>query len=150
MSATLYVVLTMTLLAAIEPGMPVVVGDPHPRLYDLYSWPSETGDGWEFALLSGETSRRKTPQEVLDAKRSLKGLDPLALAFDVLEKGSTVVWIEGLYTAQRDPATGQMVDMGPVKGAERLALPPNDVLDEVREIARDRNIKLRIGLGGGR
>ena len=144
------VLLTFVVLASSEHGMPNVGDDPPPRLCELYSWPSETGSGWEFALLSGETSRKKTPREVLDAKRSLKGLDALALALDSLPKGSTIVWIEGLYSVQRDPATGRLVDGAPVKGAERLSLPSDEIREEVRSIARDRSITLEIGTSGRR
>jgi hypothetical protein len=99
--------------------------------YELYSWKAESGDDWEFAL-KPTTNRRKTPAELFDASR-IRGLDSLDRKLGELEPGTTVVWFQKLMSR---PGVVE-------KGAERLRVPPKDVVAKVKEMIERHELRLQ-------
>jgi len=92
--------------------------------FELYSWQAE-GD-WVFALVVG-TNRLKTYEEIASPEVRLKGLDALKRELDRLAPGEWVFWSE-----DRVPNT---------------ALPPVDVIREVRAYCEQRGLHLEIQAG---
>jgi hypothetical protein len=97
--------------------------------YDLYSW--RQGDGsWSFSVL-GNTNRMKTPEEIFDEKEALHGVPRLKQRISHLLRPSRIVWV------------GNILDKGaPVKGTERLALPPKEIGEDVKRYAETRHIEM--------
>jgi hypothetical protein len=89
--------------------------------YELYSW--QTQEEWYFALVLG-TNRIKTYEEISSPELCIHGLEALQDQLDRLPGGEWVFW-----SAQRVPNT---------------ALPPDEVVDEVRTYCRQRGIQLEV------
>ena len=95
--------------------------------YELYSWRAR--GGWYFALLTG-TNRLKTGREVRAPGGRMKGVEALKRKLNLLAEGEEVSWATGLV-----PGT---------------ALPPDGVVQEVKEHCDRRGIILRVRRGNGR
>jgi diacylglycerol kinase len=93
---------------------------------ELYSWQSEAGE-WQYAILTG-TNRNKTLDEVksnpLDLQSAKESIKRMAV-------GESVFWMENVF----DASTDQMVS---------LPLPPDTVLDELKEFSREKKVHLYI------
>ena len=94
--------------------------------FELYSW--QAGEaacegGWCFALVAG-TNRIKTYEEITSSEVRVGGLDALKRELGQLASGEQVFWLEG-----RVPNT---------------ALPPDDVIEEVRGYCEQRGIRLHV------
>ena len=89
--------------------------------YELYSW--HMGDEWHFALVLG-TNRIKTYEEISSPEVHVQGLEALQAQLDQLPAGEWIFW-----SAQRVP---------------NMALPPDEVVDEVRTYCRQRGIQLEV------
>lgn len=89
--------------------------------YELYSWQME--GTWTFALVPG-TNRIKTYDEIASSDTRVQGLEALRRELDQLASGEQVFWSEG-----RVPNT---------------ALPPDDVIEDVRAYCEQRGIRLEV------
>ncbi|HEY4949463.1 MAG TPA: hypothetical protein VIH88_03930 [Candidatus Acidoferrales bacterium] len=100
------------------------------NLYELYSWQGSRAREWNFCILYN-TSREKTVKEVLNKKTAIRGLDELKKKISDLPPGSKIIWRDEL-----------IVDGHRQKGSEKLAYPPEDVVQEVRHVARAHDIEM--------
>jgi diacylglycerol kinase (ATP) len=93
---------------------------------ELYSWQSEAGE-WQYAILVG-TNRNKTLDEVqmtpLDLRETKKEIGKLSV-------GESLFWMNSVFDVEK----GQMVP---------LPYPPDSVLTELREVAREKRVTLYI------
>jgi hypothetical protein len=97
--------------------------------YELYSWRDNNGV-WSFSVM-GTTSRMKTPEEIFSEKEAIHGVDNLKRKISRLVWPSRVVWVENLvYKGE------------PIKGTERLAWPPKEIIKEVRRYAATRQVEV--------
>ena len=87
--------------------------------YELYSW--QEGDQWKFSLLTG-TNREKTLDEIQSAGTALEGVDALRSALEGISSGQTITW----------------------SAKEPLAFPPEEILQQVEQICRDRDLTCNI------
>jgi hypothetical protein len=97
--------------------------------YELYSWQDSKGS-WNFALLP-TTSRLKTPEEIFDEKKAIRGVDKLKQRMSRLERPSRIVWIEKM-----------VYEGAPSKGTERLAWPPKTIIEEVKQYGVARRVEV--------
>ncbi len=98
-------------------------------VYELYSWQDAQG-AWNFSVLFN-TNRQKMPEEVLNAKAALHGVNQLCRAIARRPRSSRIEWFDEL--------TLKGVKL---KGSEGLAYPPKDIVDEVRSCADARAIEI--------
>lgn len=87
--------------------------------YELYSW--QEGGRWKFSLLIG-TNREKTLDEIQSTDTALDGVEALRSALEGISSGQTITW------SAREP----------------LALPPEEILQQVEQICRDRGLLCNI------
>lgn len=87
--------------------------------YELYSW--QEGGRWKFSLLVG-TNREKTLDEIQSADAALDGVDALRSALQAISQGQTITWS--------------------AKGP--LALPPEEIVQQVEQVCRDRGLTCNI------
>jgi len=100
-------------------------------IFELYSWPSSVDGGWNFSVLYN-TSRQKAGSEIFDKATSLKGLNQLKQRISKMAPGSKITWLGELTGA----------DGRKQKGTEKLAYPPDSVVDEVKTFAAMRHIEI--------
>jgi len=98
--------------------------------YELYSWPAEQGDGWEFTLVTG-TNRLKTFEEIVSAedvvsergwvKVSASGTEDLKALLGQLPRGERVTWISEEWLEQVGGQAGnvRLPDKTVISGIER-------------------------------
>jgi len=74
----------------------------------------------------------KTPEEIFDEKETLHGVPRLKQRMSHLLRPSRIVWV------------GNIFDKGgaPIKGTERLALPPKEIVEDVKRYAEARHIEM--------
>jgi hypothetical protein len=109
--------------------------------YELYSWPAEKGNGWQFTLITG-TNRLKTYEEIVSAedivseggwvKISATGTEGLKALLDQLPVGESVTWNSGDWLEQVGVPAGN------------IRLPGEDVIDEIESYCRQLGIELSI------
>jgi hypothetical protein len=124
--------------------------DPTPPLFELYSWLGQSRDPksprqWDFSILIN-TSAMKDASTIFASRTVAHGLDALGKRLDLLPPHSEVLWIEAIHEVKwqgNDTVRGQVA-----KGMERLALPPPEVVDRVREMVRSRGHRF-VGVTGG-
>lgn len=115
---------------------------PHsPKGYELYSWPAEQTDGWQFTLITG-TNRLKTQEEIVSAenivgesewvKVSVTGTADLKALLGQLPTGESVTWNGG----------DGLEQMGVPAGSIRL--PDEDVINEIESYGRQLGIALSV------
>lgn len=97
--------------------------------YELYSWENPSG-AWNFSLLY-MTDRQKTPEEVLNKKTALHGIEQLKKAMSKLPRQSILEWFDRL--------TLKGVKL---KGSEQLKYPPKEMISEVKRYAQAHAIKI--------
>lgn len=99
-----------------------VAGEGSMKGYELYSW--EKDGQWHFSVLIG-TNREKTLEEIQASDVTLKGIDGLKTVLESIPSGQYVTWMT----------------------RESLALPPEEVIQQVRDICKTRGLEL--GLANG-
>ncbi|MFZ5881980.1 MAG: hypothetical protein ACOY0R_21630 [Chloroflexota bacterium] len=99
-----------------------VTGEESMKGYELYSW--EQDGQWYFSVLVG-TNREKTLEEIQASGVTLKGVDGLKAVLESIPSGQYVTWTAG----------------------ESLPLPPEEVIQQVRDICTAR--RLELGLADG-
>ena len=109
--------------------------------YELYSWPAEQGEEWQFTLITG-TNRLKTLEEIVAAedtagesgwvKVSVSGTKALKAVLDQLPRGERVTWIGGEWLEQMGMPAGD------------IRLPDRDILDEIEGYCRQLGIELSV------
>ncbi len=102
--------------------------------YELYSWPVD--DDWHFTLITG-TNRLKTMEEITTGEDvidtggwvriSVVGVDSLREVLRRLPAGETVFWVGGWYLF-----------------FDKLSLPPQAVIDEVRVYCQELGLDLSV------
>ncbi len=92
--------------------------------YELYSWQSD--DVWYFSLLTG-TNRMKTIDEIKDAAIRLDDLENLKAELDKLAVGEFVTW-------------------SMIQGDLSLALPPEEIVNDIRDYCEHLGLQLNIVL----
>jgi diacylglycerol kinase len=90
---------------------------------ELYSWQNKDGE-WQYAILVG-TNRNKTVAEIQSAPLDLQGVKT---AIAQLAVGESLFWTTTVYDA----------------GSVSFALPPEAVVSELQEFAREKQIDLII------
>jgi hypothetical protein len=96
-------------------------GGSQPRdVYELYSWRDDKGL-WTFSIMSGAISRQRTVEEIFSEKQAIHGVDKLKLKISHLARPSQLVWSDKL-----------IFNGAPVKGSERLAFPPKEIIEDVK------------------
>ena len=100
------------------------------EVYALYSWRDEKSQNWEFSILEGFSNHAKTSAEVFNEKTTLHGLDQLKQAVAKLPIASAL-WV--------DPNVFGNVTKEVKK---QLKYPPADVIQEVKNIASARQVKV--------
>jgi len=93
---------------------------------ELYSWQNENGE-WQYSLLVG-TNRNKTAEEIPSTPLDLQGIK---VAIAQLAVGESLFWTNNVY----DPGSSQSVN---------FAFPPDAVVNELKEFAREKQIDLYI------
>lgn len=91
--------------------------------YELYSW--QPNSEWYFALVTG-TNRLKTFDEVAAPDVAVHSVHELRASLSQLPRGEEVVWITWM--------------------DDRLSLPPQTVIDEVKMVCQDLGLQLTIAL----
>jgi hypothetical protein len=115
---------------------------PHsPKGYELYSWPAEQTNAWQFTLISG-TNRLKTYEEIVSTenivsesgwvKVSVTGTADLKALLGQLPTGESVTWNGGDWLEQ----------MGVPAGS--IQLPDEDVISEIERYGRQLGILLSV------
>ena len=109
--------------------------------YELYSWPAEQGNAWQFTLITG-TNRLKTYEEILSAedivsesgwvKVSVTGTEDLKALLSQLPSGESVTWISEEWLEQVGVPAGN------------IRLPDKDVIGEIEGYCLKLGIALTI------
>ena len=93
---------------------------------ELYSWQNSEGE-WQYAVLEG-TNRNKTLEEIQSTPLDLQGVKNEIARMAV---GESLFWMNSVY----DASSGQPVN---------LPFPPNAVVNELKEFAREKQVDLYI------
>jgi hypothetical protein len=109
--------------------------------YELYSWPTEDGEGWQYVLITG-TNRLKTYDEIVSAENAIDeggwvrvsatGTEGLKALLSQLPDGESVTWIGREWMEQ----------MGVSRG--NIRLPGKDVTDEIEHYCRQLGVDLSV------
>lgn len=109
--------------------------------YELYSWPAQEGQGWQYALITG-TNRLKTYEEIVSAQDdavesgwvrfSASGVEELKALLSRLPDGESVTWLGGDWLEQ----------MGVPRG--NIRLPDKRVIDEIERHCRQVGVELSV------
>ncbi|MFN2242169.1 MAG: hypothetical protein ACK2U2_07775 [Anaerolineae bacterium] len=109
--------------------------------YELYSWPIQDGQQWQYVLITG-TNRLKTYEEIVPAENltsesgwvriSATGTEELESLLGQLPPGESVTWIGGDWLEQT----------GSLRGTIRL--PDQDVIDEIERHCRQLGVELSV------
>ena len=100
-------------------------------LYELYSWSDPISHDWCFKLMYN-TSRQKNAKEVLDGKDELKGVNGLKKRIGELQPKTKIIWLGELTTSEGHKQ----------KGSEKLGYPPEQVIQDVKQFALEREIEI--------
>jgi diacylglycerol kinase (ATP) len=93
---------------------------------ELYSWQDEN-DGWQYSILEG-TNRNKTLEEVQAISSDLQGVKNVIAK---MAMGESLFWTNRV----QDTVSGQIL---------QLSFPPDEVVDELTEFAREKQVELYI------
>jgi hypothetical protein len=109
--------------------------------YELYSWPVQDGQQWQYVLVTG-TNRLKSHEEIVPAENatvesgwvriSAAGTEELKSLLSQLPPGESVTWIGGDWLEQ----------VGSLRG--NIRLPDPDVLDEIEHHCRQAGVTLSV------
>lgn len=100
--------------------------------YDLYSWPN-SDRGWNFCILP-VSGAEKNVELVFDHKTMLRGIVMLKRKISTLPSGSEIHWLDRIPSGTGPKA----------KGSECLAYPPAVIVNQVKQYARKRQIKVEV------
>lgn len=100
---------------------PMTTGDRSMKGYELYSW--QVNSKWRYALVAG-TNRLKSYDEIVAPATAIKSVTELRTQLARLAKGEEIVWVT-------------WVD-------DRLALPPQPVIDEIQKVCQELGLQLVI------
>jgi hypothetical protein len=99
--------------------------------YELYSWQEK--DGWHFTLITG-TDRSKTLEEIISGEYFISemgwvnihctGVEAIKAAFGKVPPGQWVSWRDGAFVSEGD----------------KLTLPPQDIIDNIKDYAMERGL----------
>jgi len=99
--------------------------------YELYSWQEK--DGWHFTLITG-TNRNKTQEEIISGEYFISemgwvnihctGVEAIKAAFGKVPPGQWVSWRDGAFVSEGD----------------KLTLPPQDIIDNIKDYAMERGL----------
>ena len=92
--------------------------------FELYSWQDENGR-WQYSILEG-TNRNKTLEEVQAIPLDLQGVKD---AIAKMAVGESLFWMNRV----KETVSGQM---------SQLSFPPDEVVDELKEFAREKQVEL--------
>lgn len=93
---------------------------------ELYSWQNKNGE-WQYAVLEG-TNRNKTLDEIQSTPLDLSGVKN---AIAQMAVGESLFWMNNVY----DTSSGQVLN---------LPFPPDAVVNELKEFAREQQVDLYI------
>lgn len=93
---------------------------------ELYSWQTES-DEWQYAVLEG-TNRNKTLDEIQSTPLDLQGVENAIARMAI---GESLFWMKNVY----DTSSGQILN---------LPFPPDTVVNELKEFAREKQVDLYI------
>lgn len=123
---------------------PTAWDNPLPRSakgYELYSWPAERGNGWQFTLITG-TNRLKTYEEIVSAedivseggwvKVSVTGTEDLKALLGQLPTGESVTWNSGDWLERVGVP------------ARSIRFPDEKVIDEIERYCRQLGLELSV------
>jgi hypothetical protein len=109
--------------------------------YELYSWPADEGQGWQYALITG-TNRLKTYEELVSAEDgisesgwlriSASGAEQLKALLSRLPDGESVIWLGSDWLEQMGVPAG------------RIQLPGGDLIDEIARHCRQAGVELSV------
>lgn len=102
----------------------MITGESSMKGYELYSW--QVNGEWRYALVTG-TNRLKTYDEIVAPATAIKSVTGLRTQLRRLAKGEEIVW-------------GTWVD-------NRLAFPPQEVIDEIQKTCQELGLQLVITPG---
>ena len=97
-------------------------------IYELYSWRDSNGE-WCFSVLPN-TNRAKTAEDIFDQKETIRGIAKLKERISKMPGATKLVW-------EKNPWAGT-----PVKGTESVALPPEEIMRDVKQFAATRNVEV--------
>ena len=126
----LLVLLAMS--SAVQTPMAASAESERGVIYELFSWHEKKSGDWSFCILHN-TNSEKSVQQVFGAKSRLRGLDALKGELAQLPAGATIVWLDRIPLDASRPVA---------KGSERLALPPRELVAEIRDAVANLSIKL--------
>jgi hypothetical protein len=123
---------------------PTVWDSPLPHSakgYELYSWPAEEKNEWQFTLITG-TNRLKTYEEIVSAedivseggwvKVSANGTEDLKALLGQLPGGESVTWNSGAWLEQVGVPAGS------------IRLPDKDIVSEIESYCLQLGLELSI------
>lgn len=93
---------------------------------ELYSWQNKSGE-WQYAVLEG-ANRNKTWDEIQSTPLDLQGVENAIARMAI---GESLFWMNNVY----DTSSGQVLN---------LPLPPDTVVNELKEFAREKQVGLYI------
>ena len=93
---------------------------------ELYSWQNESGE-WQYSILEG-TNRNKTLDEIQSTPLDLQGVK---VEIAQMAVGESLFWMNNVY----DAGSSQAVN---------LPFPPDTVVDELKEFAREKQVDLYV------
>jgi hypothetical protein len=93
---------------------------------ELYSWQKESGE-WQYSILVG-TNRNKTVEEITSAPLDVQGVKDAIARMAV---GESLFWTNNVY----DTSSSQSVNW---------SFPPDAVVNELKEFAREKQVDLYI------
>ncbi|HET7695598.1 MAG TPA: hypothetical protein VFK57_07825 [Vicinamibacterales bacterium] len=104
---------------------------PVTEIYELYCWQTPQA-AWQFVLLPN-TSREKTAAEVFHNPELMSGVEAFRRRLDTLPPGAQIIVVTEL---------GALGRLGPAPGSERLRIPPQQILDDLKNTASKRRIAI--------
>lgn len=100
--------------------------------YELYSWPGQYGS-WNFRLLASPSGISTTAETVFEKKSFLRGVSGLNREISKLPVGATIYWLDHI-----------LGNVPQAKRTERLMYPPVNIVEQVRQFAKTRQIDFEI------
>jgi len=122
-------------VTAILPGIaqnPDAFAYPSPPSYELYSWP-QTNGMWRFCLLPSPSGVNIPIETIFNKKFRLTGADQLKQKISLLPTNTTILWMNGITSGQTPSAE-----------SKKLALPPAEMVEQVKRYAGKRGIHVQV------
>jgi hypothetical protein len=103
-------------------------GSPKIIIYELYSW-RDNNEEWCFSVLPN-TNRAKTAEDIFEKKETIRGIAKLKERISKMPRDTKLVW-------EKNPWAGV-----PVKGTESVALPPEEIMRDVKRFAATQHVEV--------